>query len=193
MRKPSPAVMRRIPARRRPCRIRAAVPNTTNWSTPGCSCSCWDKPTSRCRGYAVAAVIDCPGAQALAGNHFGGGALHQQLAVGQVSQLVAAFGLVHVMGADQHADAFGRQPVQLFPEIAARGRIDAGGRFVQQQQFRLVQHAGRQREPLLPAAERKPASCLARLPFSFPGSARPLPCGSSFRRCGRQNPGSRGC
>jgi len=42
--------------------------------------------------------------------------------------------------------------VDLVPEIAPRGGVDAGGGFVEQQHFGLVQHAGGQREALLPAA-----------------------------------------
>src|SRR5271170_2960066 len=38
------------------------------------------------------------------------------------------------------------------PEFATRLGVDAGGRLVEQQQFRLMQHAGGEREALLPAA-----------------------------------------
>src|ERR1700758_5475553 len=44
--------------------------------------------------------------------------------------------------------------MQLLPEVAARGRVDAGGRLIEQQQARLVQHAGGEREALLPAARK---------------------------------------
>ena len=79
-------------------------------------------------------------------------ALGEQLAEGDISDLVAALGLVHVVGRDQHGDAFGSQPVNLVPEFAARLRIDAGGRLVEQQQARLRQDAGAERQPLLPPA-----------------------------------------
>ena len=79
-------------------------------------------------------------------------ALGEQLAEGDVGDLVAALGFVHVMGGDQHGDAVGGQPVNLVPEFAARLGIDAGGRLVEQQQARLRQDAGAEREPLLPAA-----------------------------------------
>ncbi|MEY9620686.1 hypothetical protein ABH982_004143 [Bradyrhizobium ottawaense] len=42
--------------------------------------------------------------------------------------------------------------MDLVPEVTPRLRIDAGGRLVQQQQFRTGQRAGTQRQPLLPAA-----------------------------------------
>ena len=44
------------------------------------------------------------------------------------------------------------QAVDLFPEIAPRLRIDTRRRLVEQQQPRLVQHAGGERHALLPAA-----------------------------------------
>ena len=90
-------------------------------------------------------------------------ALGQQLAVEDVAELVAALGLVHVMRADENGDAARGKRVQLLPEVAPRLRVDAGGRLVEQQQFRLVQQAGRQRQPLLPAARQR-AGELVRAP-----------------------------
>ena len=68
---------------------------------------------------------------------------------------MAALGLVHVVGRDQHGDAFRRQPVDLVPEGAPGFRVDAGGRLIKQQQFRFVQHAGRKGQALLPAARKR--------------------------------------
>ena len=65
---------------------------------------------------------------------------------------MTALGLVHVMGGDQHGDALGGELVDLVPELAPRLGIDAGGRLVEQQQLRLRQDAGAERQPLLPAA-----------------------------------------
>ncbi|MNN32941.1 hypothetical protein D3C81_1466780 [compost metagenome] len=104
----------------------------------------------RQRGEVVA--FHAPRRQLLAGHDFAGGTLRQQLAVGDIGELVAALGLVHVVRADQHRDAARGKQVQLLPEIAPRLGVDAGGGLVEQQQFRLVQQAGRQRQPLLPAA-----------------------------------------
>jgi hypothetical protein len=42
--------------------------------------------------------------------------------------------------------------MNFFPEIATRFRIDTGGWFVQQQQFRAMNEAGGEREALFPAA-----------------------------------------
>ena len=78
--------------------------------------------------------------------------LRQQFAEGDIGDLVAALGLVHVMGGDEHGDALGGEAVNLVPEFAPRLGIDAGGRLVEQQQPRLGQDAGAEREPLLPAA-----------------------------------------
>ena len=65
---------------------------------------------------------------------------------------MAALGLVHVVGRDQHGDALGGEVVDLVPELAPRLGIDAGRGLVEQQQLRLRQDAGAERQPLLPAA-----------------------------------------
>ena len=99
-----------------------------------------------------------------------------------VAELVAALGLVHVVRADEHRDAARGELVQLVPEIAARLRIDAGGRLVEQQQLRLVQQARGERQALLPAA-RERAGELVRA-----RSARPSRCERSHRpRCARRS------
>ena len=96
-------------------------------------------------------------------------AARHQPAIGDVGDLVAALGLVHVMGGDEHGDALRGQRVDLVPEGAPRLGVDARGRLVEQQQLRLVQHAGRKRQALLPAAgQRARQLVLAR------GEAQPL-------------------
>ena len=85
-------------------------------------------------------------------DHLVHGAVRQQMAIGDIGDLVTALGLVHVMGRDQHGQPFGRERMDLVPEIAPRLGIDAGGRLVQQQQLRIGQRAGAERQPLLPAA-----------------------------------------
>ena len=87
-----------------------------------------------------------------AGDHLLDGAVRQQHAVGDVGDLVAALGLVHVVGGDQHREPVGRERVDLVPELAPRLGIDARGRLVEQEQLRVRQGAGAEREPLLPAA-----------------------------------------
>src|SRR5262249_26800571 len=69
-----------------------------------------------------------------------------------VDDPVAAFGLVHVMGADEDGEPVLAQAMDLFPEFAPRLGIDAGGRLIEQQQTRAVKHARRQRQTLFPAA-----------------------------------------
>jgi hypothetical protein len=56
------------------------------------------------------------------------------------------------VGGDEHGDALGSETVDLVPELAPRLGIDAGGRLVEEQQARLRQDAGAEREPLLPTA-----------------------------------------
>jgi hydroxyacyl-ACP dehydratase HTD2-like protein with hotdog domain len=53
--------------------------------------------------------------------------------------------------------------MDLIPEIAARLRIHARGRLVQQQQLRVVQQTGREREALLPAAGERAGQLIAAL------------------------------
>ena len=76
------------------------------------------------------------------------GAVHQQIAIGDVSDLVAALGLVHVRWSTQHGEAVGGERVDLVPEFTPRLGIDAGGRLVEQQQLRARQRAGAERQPL---------------------------------------------
>jgi len=81
--------------------------------------------------------------------------LNEQTPVRDVRELVAAFRLVHVVGADEHRNALRGEAMQFFPEFAARVRIDSGGRLVEQQQARTMEHARGKREPLLPPAGKR--------------------------------------
>ena len=65
-------------------------------------------------------------------DHIVRSAVHQQVSVGDIGDLVAALGLVHVMGGDQYREPSRGERVDLVPEIPPRFRIDAGGRLVQQ-------------------------------------------------------------
>ncbi len=56
-----------------------------------------------------------------------------------------------------------RQHVQVFPELATGAGIDAGGRLVQEQQLRVVQQAGRERQALLPAPRERSRQLFAPL------------------------------
>ena len=117
---------------------------------------------------------DVPGTQMRLLDHLLDGALGQQLAVGDVGDLVAALGLVHVVRRDQHGHALGGELVDLAPELAPRLGIDAGGRLVEQQQLGLRQDAGAERQPLLPAARQRAGQLLLAAVQSEPldGAAR---------------------
>src|SRR5947208_8145659 len=95
---------------------------------------------------------DRPGEKRLAGDHLVRGTLCQELAVEDVSELVAALGLVHVMRAHENGDAARGQRMQLVPEIAPRLGIHARRRLVEKQELRIVQQTRSEREPLLPAS-----------------------------------------
>ena len=87
--------------------------------------------------------------------HLLDGALGDHPAVGDVADAVAALGLVHVVGGDEHGHAVGGQPVDLVPELAPRLGVDAGGRLVEQEELRRVHDAGGERQALLPAARQR--------------------------------------
>ena len=75
---------------------------------------------------------------------------------------MAALGLVHVVRGHQQRGAGVGEFEELFPEIATRFRIHRTGRFVEEQQFRLVDHrAGQRQTLLLPAAHRASQLLLA--------------------------------
>ena len=76
----------------------------------------------------------------------------EQLRQVEVADLAAALGLVHVVRGDEERDALGGELEQQVPQLAARDRIDAGGRLVEEDHARLVHQRGAEREPLLPAA-----------------------------------------
>ena len=117
-------------------------------------------------------AVDRPRDQTLGRDHLLRRALRQQTAVGDIRQLMTTLRLVHVMGAHQHGDAGGGKPVEFFPEIPPRPRVDARRRLVQQQQLRIVQHAGGQGQPLLPAAGKRSGQLIRPLrqakPFQGP-------------------------
>ncbi|CAM2150331.1 hypothetical protein PT2222_230055 [Paraburkholderia tropica] len=74
---------------------------------------------------------------------------HQHAARVHQRNAVAAPGLVHeVRGDEDRHLIFARERDQQAPEVVARDRIDARGRFVEDQQLGLVDHRHREREPL---------------------------------------------
>ena len=116
----------------------------------------------------------------------------EQLAVGDVGDLVTALGLVHVVGRYEHGHAVGGELVDLAPELAPRLRIDAGGGLIEQQQIGLRQNAGAEREALLPAAGQRAGELqLAPLqPQPLDGLLHGARRDRAVRRRARRTPGS---
>ncbi|OHB78010.1 MAG: hypothetical protein A2W31_17890 [Planctomycetes bacterium RBG_16_64_10] len=63
-----------------------------------------------------------------------------------------AFRLVHVVSGDEQRHAPAGQFKQQIPQLPPRHRVDAGGRFVQEHDFRLMDQCAGQGQALLPAA-----------------------------------------
>src|SRR5205823_3410569 len=59
------------------------------------------------------------------------------------------------MRADKNRHAFGCKIVDVLPEIAARFRIDACRRFVEQKQLRRMEETCSKRKALLPSARQR--------------------------------------
>src|ERR1700736_4677532 len=85
----------------------------------------------------------------------------EQLAVGKISNLMTALRLVHVMGRYQYRETLFGERMDLSPELASGRWINACGRFIQQQQFRVRERACAEREALLPAARKRPRQLFA--------------------------------
>ena len=159
-------------ARCRSRRHAASAPNGATWSTP-CACRSASATGSR-RGPARRKVRQ-PGIA----DHLVDGAVRQHLAIGDVADAVAALGLVHVMGRDQHGQPAAGQPMDLVPEFAPRLRVDAGRRLVEQQQLGLVHDAGG-RAPA--AASSRRTACRQAGPARCRGRARPSVLRAASRR-----------
>ena len=118
----------------------------------------------------------------------------EQLRQVDVADLAAALGFVHVVRGDEQRDALGGELEQQIPQLAARHRVDAGGRLVEEDDARLVHQRGAEREPLLPAAGEQPG-----LPIDVRADVRELdggvaalapalrPRGRRFRRKSRDS------
>ena len=117
-----------------------------------------------------------------------------QPALADDAQPVAVFRLVHEMAGDQHGDAGVGQRADARPELAARQRIDAGGRFVEEQDVRPVQQRRGQRQALLQAERQFAGDAVGDVAQFEPRQARrrcaaPAPRGPGRRR-GRRSAGS---
>ena len=97
-------------------------------------------------------ILDRRGAGA--GLDFGRGSGCQDLARIHRHQPIEPLGFLHIGGRHDHAHAGTARTdaVDQFPELAARERIDAGGRLIQNEQIRIVNERAAQAEFLAHAA-----------------------------------------
>ncbi|MNT20537.1 hypothetical protein D3C72_1558490 [compost metagenome] len=71
-----------------------------------------------------------------------------QLAAIDQPDAVAILRFIHKVGRHHHRDAFLHHAVNVQPELTAGEGIDAGGRFIEKQNIRLVHQGAGQRQPL---------------------------------------------
>ena len=110
-----------------------------------------DRVQRALRGAQIAWThFDTLGVQALA--QFGGRAELPDLAQMHQRDAMAALRFVEIRRGDEDREAVGRQMRERVPEFAARNRIDAGRRLVEQQHLRLRDQRAGQRQLLLHAA-----------------------------------------
>ena len=131
--------------------MRSASPATSASSTAGCCRGAPRDGTARAGRHGQAEHPSAQRRQELVGRRVG-----QQLALVQQQHAAAARGLVQIGGGPYHGHAvvaaFLQHGRDDRPEFAARYRIDADRRFVQQQQPRARQQSAGQAELLLHAA-----------------------------------------
>ena len=96
--------------------------------------------------------VDGEGRQTRIRDHLAHAATREHAPEGDIRDLVAALRFVHVMGGDKNGEAAGREVVNLAPEIAPRLGVDTRRRLVEEEELRIGQRTGAEREPLLPAA-----------------------------------------
>ena len=107
-----------------------------------------------------------------AGQHLGRGRVHQHAAIGHGHQVLESLGLFHVSRGHQHRHVrpLAAQAFDQGPELAARERVHARGRLVEDEQIRVV-HQGAAQGHLLLHATRQLAG---------------RPIGKRPHACGRQ-------
>jgi hypothetical protein len=62
--------------------------------------------------------------------------------VGEVSESVAALGLIHVVGRDEDGETAGSELMNFIPEFTAGLGVDTGGGLVKEEKFGLVDETG---------------------------------------------------
>ena len=82
-------------------------------------------------------------------------AQRDDLAAKNQRQSVAVLGLLHVMRSYKNGNALLGHLMNQIPELAPRNGIDAGGRLIEKDNRRLMQHRAAQRQPLLPSARQR--------------------------------------
>lgn len=107
-------------------------------------------------GDQIGAVAECELDDVLAaepGDQIGGGAEGDDLSLVDDGDAVAkAFGLIHVVSGKDGRAAPALEISDDVPELAAGLRIEAGGRLVEEEEFRITDQSERDREPALLAA-----------------------------------------
>ena len=90
-----------------------------------------------------------------AGDQFRRGSQSDHFAVIDDGDAIAqAFRFIHVMGGQENGSSIGAQVAQYFPELPARLGIEAGRRFIEEQELRIADEGGGDGEALLlPAGE----------------------------------------
>ena len=71
--------------------------------------------------------------------------IHERHAIG-------AFGLIQIRGGGEHGQSAAHQLIQNRPEVAARNRVDAVGRFVEKKNLGAVEQGAHERQFLLHTA-----------------------------------------
>ncbi len=116
-------------------------------------------------------------------------------APGEDQHLRRAFRLVEIAGGEHHRGALGGSPGDQRPQVGPADRVHPGGRLVEDQQGRLVQHRGDDTQLLAHPAGQAPGQPVPRVQQPGPlqvitdPRAGPAPPGSGRRPPGR--PGSR--
>ncbi len=108
--------------------------------------------------------LHAPGVQA--GAQFRRRADLLNLALMHQRHAVAALGFIQIGRCQHDRQAVGGQVRQRIPELAARYRIDAGGRLVQQQHARLGHQRAGQRQLLFHAAAQLPGQPISKRSIS---------------------------
>ena len=173
-------------ARSRPetCRL---VPNGATMSTPGrcasSAASCGELCAGHRRRWRDAGCCD----------HLVDRAVRQQLAIGDVGDLVAALGLVHVVGRDQHGEAVARRARGSRPRTRA-APWDRRRRSARRAAAAAARAGCRRRAPAAASSRRTARRRAGPRGRSRPSRsiivARRLAPASAGRRCGRRTPGS---